>query len=129
MAVEMAAARRLFTRYAFVNNLAQLLVVRLAGRAIVAIQGPIVLAADTEPEPDVAIVRRRTPPYKEREAHAEDALLLIEVAESSLAYDRSTKLRLYAAAGIPEYWVVDCAASVSPLAFPDVSVTLAEIFA
>lgn len=127
MAVEMAAARRLFTRYAFVNNLAQLLVVRLAGRAIVAIQGPIVLAADTEP--DVAIVRRRTPPYKEREAHAEDALLLIEVAESSLAYDRSTKLRLYAAAGIPEYWVVDCAASVSPLAFPDVSVTLAEIFA
>jgi len=41
-------------------------------------------------------------PYKEREAYAEDALLLIEVAESSLAYDRSTKLRLYAAAGIPE---------------------------
>ena len=188
MAVEMAAARRLFTReeyhrigevgilkptdrvelirgeivemspigrrhYAFVNNLAQLLIVRLAGRAIVAVQGPIVLADDTEPEPDVAIIRRRPVPYKEREAHAEDALLLIEVAESSLAYDRSTKRRLYAAAGIPECWVVDCAAesvevhrtpdaggyrevshlagaaSVSPLAFPDVSVTLAEIFA
>jgi len=128
MAVEVAAARRLFTReeyhrgeivemspigrrhYAFVNNLAQLLIVRLAGRAIVSVQGPIVLAADTEPEPDVAIIRRRPVPYKEREAHAEDALLLIEVAESSLAYDRSTKLRLYAAAGIPEYWVVDCAA-------------------
>ncbi len=133
MAVEVAAARRLFTReeyhrmgevgilkstdrvelirgeivemspigrrhYAFVNNLNQLLVVRLSGRAIVAVQGPVVLADDTEPEPDVAIIRRR------------------QVAETSLAYDRSTKLRLYPA-------------SVSPLAFPDVSVTLAEIFA
>ena len=188
MAVDVAAARRLFTRgeyhrmgeagilrptdrvelirgevvemspigrrhYAFVNNLNQLLTVRLAGRAIVAVQGPIALADDTEPEPDVAIIRRRVVPYKEREAHAEDALLLIEVAESSLAYDRSTKLRLYAAAGIPEYWVVDCVAesvevhrtpdaggfrgvssvagtgTVAVQAFPDVTLTLAEIFA
>jgi Uma2 family endonuclease len=76
------------------------------------------------------------------------------VAESSLAYDRSTKLRLYAAAGIPEYWIVDCvtesvevyrtphadgyrdvtriagpAATVAPLAFPDVALVLTEIFA
>src|SRR5205814_5486319 len=80
--------------YAFVNNLSQLLIMRLGGRAIVAVQGPIALADDTEPEPD----------------HSDDALMLIEVAESSLAYDRSTKLRLYAAAGIPEYWVVDCIA-------------------
>ena len=92
---------------AFVNNFTQLLVVRLAGRAIVAVQGPVVLADDTEPEPDLAVIRRRPVPYKEREAHAEDVLLLIEVAESSLAYDRSTKLRLYAEAGIPEYWIVD----------------------
>ena len=149
--VEMSPIGR--RHYAFVNNLAQLLITRLAGRAIVAVQGPIVLADDTEPEPDLAVIRRRTPPYKEREAHAEDALLLIEVAESSLAYDRSTKLRLYAEAGIPEYWVVDCGAEsvevhrtpegggyrdTSPLAgtgtvavkaFPDVSLTLAEIFA
>jgi Uma2 family endonuclease len=189
MAVEAAAARRLFTReeyhrmaevgilkstdrvelirgeivemspigrrhYAFVNNLSQLLITLLAGRAIVAVQGPIVLADHTEPEPDLAVIRHRTPPYKEREAHAEDALLLIEVAESSLAYDRSTKVRLYATAGIPEYWVVDCVAetvdvyrtpdadgyrdvtrAVGPTAavtlqgFPDVVLTLAEIFA
>src|SRR5882724_4740252 len=140
--------------YAFVNNLNQLLALRLAGRAIVAVQGPIALADDTEPEPDVAIIRRRPVPYKEREAYAEDALLLIEVAESSLAYDRSTKLRLYAAAGIPEYWVVDCVsesievhrtphedgyrdvarvvgptATVAPQAFPDVVLVLADIFA
>ena len=139
--------------YAFVNNLTRLLVVRLTDRAIVAVQGPIVLAEDSEPEPDIAVIRHRTVPYKEREAFREDALLLIEVAESSLAYDRSTKLRLYAEAGIPEYWVVDClaesveihrgpdagryrdvsrvegAASVSPQAFPDVVLTLADIFA
>ena len=139
--------------YAFVNNLNRLLVVRLTDRAIVAVQGPIVLAEDSEPEPDIAVIRHRTVPYKEREAFREDALLLIEVAESSLAYDRSTKLRLYAEAGIPEYWVVDClaesveihrgpdagryrdvsrvegAASVSPEAFPDVVLSLADIFA
>ena len=80
-------------------------------------------------------------------------LLLIEVADASLAYDRSTKQRLYAEALIPEYWVVDCAAEaievhrdpgpegyrevrrlIAPatlalLAFPDVQVTTAEIFA
>ena len=93
-------------------------------------------------------------PYKEREAFAEDTVLLIEVAETSLRYDRSTKLRLYAESGIPEYWIVDCAAesveihrtpqadgyrdvlrvadagaTVSPQAFPDLTLTLAEIFA
>ena len=108
MAVEVAAARRLFTREEY-HRMGDLIRGELVEMSpIVAVQGPIVLAADTEP--DVAIIRRRPVPYKEREAHAEDALLLIEVAESSLAYDRSTKLRLYAAAGIPEYWVVDCAA-------------------
>jgi Uma2 family endonuclease len=92
-------------------------------------------------------------PYKEREAWAEDAFLLIEVADSSLAYDRTTKLRLYAEAGIPEYWVVDCisetvevhrapspegyrdvtrvtgAAALTLQAFPDVELTTTEIFA
>ena len=145
MAVEVAGARRLFTRQeyhrmgevgilkptdrvelirgeivemspigrrhvAFVDNLNQLLVLGLAGRAIVSVQNPVVLADDTEPQPDLSIRRRRAVPYKEREAYAEDVLLLIEVAESSLAYDRSTKLRLYAEAGVLEYWVVDCGA-------------------
>ena len=140
--------------YAFVNKLTKLLIVRLDDRAIVGVQGPIVLADDTEPEPDIAVIRNRQEPYKERGAFAEDALLLIEVAETSLAYDRSTKLRLYAEAEIPEYWVVDCVgesveihrtpygggyrdhsrvtggtATVTPQAFPDVTLTLAEIFA
>jgi Uma2 family endonuclease len=139
---------------AFVDNLGQLLIVRLAGRARVSVQGPIALSDDTEPEPDVAVYRHRTPPYKEREAYWDDAIMLIEVAESSLRYDRSTKLRLYADAGIPEYWIVDCAAeavethrspdagryrdvsrvvgataTVTLQAFPDVALSLAEIFA
>ena len=139
---------------AFVDNLSQILVARLAGRAIMSIQMPIVLSDDTEPEPDVQILRRRAVPDKEREGDASDALLVIEVAEGSLAYDRTTKLKLYAAAGIPEYWVVNCVAesievhripgadgyrdvtrvagptsTVAPLAFPDVALTLAEVFA
>jgi Uma2 family endonuclease len=138
---------------AFVDNLNCLLVRRLSDDVIVRVQGPVALADDTEPEPDLTVLRRRAVPYKDREAWAEDALLVIEVAESSLAYDRSTKPRLYAEAGIPEYWVVDCAAetvevhrapgpdgyrdvrlvagaaTLTPQAFPDVEVVTTDIFA
>ena len=149
--VEMAPIGR--RHMAFAGNLNQLLAARLAGRAIVWMQNPIVLSEDTEPQPDIAVLRRRPVPYKEREAWAEDALLIIEVADSSLAYDRSTKLRFYADAGIPEYWVVDCTAEAIEVhrgpgpegyrdvtrvagtatltlqAFPDVEVTTTDIFA
>ena len=57
---------------------------------------PVALADDTEPQPDFTVLRRRAVAYKDREAWAEDAVLVIEVAESSLADDRSTKPRLYA---------------------------------
>ena len=93
---------------AFVGNLSQLLSMRFAERAVVWTQNPIILTDDTEPQPDVTVLRRRAPSYRERDAYAEDVLLLIEVADTSLAYDRTTKLRLYAEAGIPEYWIVDC---------------------
>ena len=138
---------------AFVNNLTALLVVRLAGRAIVSVQNPVALSELSEPQPDLAICRRRDVPYKEREPWGEDTLLLIEVSDTSIRYDRTTKLGLYAETGIPEYWVVDCttesidvhraphadgypdvtrvpgASTVSPQAFPDVILSLAEIFA
>jgi Uma2 family endonuclease len=138
---------------AFIDNLSRLLILRLADDAIVSVHGPLALADDTEPEPDLVVLRRRDVPYKEREAWAEDALLVIEVAESSLAYDRSTKMRLYAEVGIPEYWVVDCAAETVEVhrgpgpdgyrdvsqvaggamltlqAFPGVELTPADIFA
>ena len=138
---------------AFAGNLNQLLVTRLAGRAIVWMQNPIVLTEDSEPQPDVVVLRRGAVSYKERDAWGEDTLLLIEVADTSLAYDRSTKLRLYAEAGIPQYWVVDCNAEAIEVyrtpgpegyrditrvagtatlrlqAFPDVELTTVEIFA
>jgi len=118
---------------AFVNNLTQLLVTRLAGRAIVSVQNPVALADDSEPQPDLAVVRRRAVPYKEAEIVTDDVLLLVEVAESSLACDRSTKLRLYAEAGVAEYRVVDGAAERIEVhrtaEFPDVTLTLAEVFA
>ena len=57
------------------------------------------LSDDSEPQPDLEILRRRS--YEEQTPGVEDTLLLIEVAESSLSYDRSVKLRLYAEAGIP----------------------------
>ena len=138
---------------AFVNNLTRLLVIHLADRAVVSVQNPLALSGDTEPQPDLAMLRRRVPPYKDVEPVTEDVLLLVEVAESSLASDRSTKLRLYAEAGISEYWLVDAVAervevyrgpaagayretarvtapaTLSPQAFPDVAVPVAELFA
>jgi Uma2 family endonuclease len=138
---------------AFVGNLNQRLAGRLSGRAIVWMQNPIVLTDDSESQPDISVLRQRSVSYKEREADAQDVLALIEVSDSSLAYDRTTKMRLYAEAGIPEYWVVDCTAesveihrapgpggyrdvrlvvgnaTVTLQAFPDVQLTTAEIFA
>ena len=64
---------------AFVDNLNRLLVTRLAGRAIVSIQNPVVLADDTEPQPDIAVKRLRPVPYKEREAFADVALTTAEI--------------------------------------------------
>ena len=149
--VKMTSPGRL--HQAFVDNLTQLLVVRLVGRAIVSVQSPVVLSDDTEPQPDLKVIRKRALPYKVREAHADDVLLLIEVSDTSLRYDRSTKLGLYAEFGIPEYWVVDCndesvevhrsphalgyrevtrvtgTGTVALQAVPDVVLTLAGIFA
>lgn len=70
-------------------------------------QLPLTLGEATEPEPDLAVVAGEPRDY--RNAHPTTALLVVEVAESSLAFDRSVKSRLYAGAGIPEYWIVDLA--------------------
>jgi Uma2 family endonuclease len=78
---------------------------------IVSIQSPIQMGDRTEPEPDVALLRGRpdgyrTPPLPS----AADVLLIIEVADSSLRYDREVKLPMYASQGVPEVWIVDLAA-------------------
>ena len=80
---------------------------RLAGRAIVSVQNPIRLSPFSEPEPDIAILRLRPDFYETSKARPEDVLLLIEIADSSLDYDRRDKLPRYAVAGIIEVWIVN----------------------
>jgi Uma2 family endonuclease len=72
---------------------------------VVRVQGPLDLGLISQPEPDVAVVRGTIRDYAK--AHPNSALLVVEVAESSLAYDRSIKASLYASAGIPDYWVLN----------------------
>ena len=75
--------------------------------ALVAVQNPVRLDAYSEPEPDVILLRPRADGYRASHPGAADVLLLVEVSESSLQYDRSVKLPLYARFGVPEVWIVD----------------------
>src|SRR5262249_47960652 len=86
-----------------VDRLNALFVRALGDRARVRVQQPFVANDDSEPEPDVAIVPSRSYSH----GHPDRAFLIIEVAESSLAYDRETKAPLYAASGVDEFWIVD----------------------
>jgi len=68
-------------------------------------EGPLGLDDDSEPEPDLAVVRGTRADY--REDHPARPVLIVEVAESSLAFDRAQKGSLYARAGIADYWIVN----------------------
>lgn len=72
-------------------------------------QGPLALGEDSEPEPDVAVVRGE--PLDYLDAHPTSALLAVEVADTSLMKDRLTKAALYAQHGISEYWILNLAAA------------------
>ena len=124
---------------------------RLHGTAIVRVQSSITLGEYGEPEPDLTLLRFRADFYAESDETPEDILLIVEVADSSEAYDRRTKGPLYARFGIPDYWLVDLnrdlvtvyrdptpngyassrvyprGESVSPLAFPDLTVAVDDI--
>ncbi len=90
-----------------VKRLLHLLVNRLQKKALVSVQDPIVLDDYTEPQPDLILLKWRDDYYAEQLPNAEDALVIIEVADTTLHYDRQEKLPRYAAAGIPEVWIVD----------------------
>ena len=92
---------------ACMRRLTNLLPRLLHGKALVSIQDPIVLNDDTEPEPDVAVVKRRDDAYVEAHPRPDNVLLLIEVADTSLENDKEIKLPRYAAAGISEVWIVN----------------------
>ena len=79
----------------------------LYDRANVRGREPITLFANSEPEPDVVIARKKDDNYLSAHPTAEDIILVIEISDSTLKYDRETKLSLYAEAGVNNYWIVN----------------------
>ncbi len=86
-----------------VSNLMEVLVLALAGRARVRCQSPFAASDDSEPQPDIYVTALGDYWHE----HPSRAFIAIEVAQSSLAYDRSEKALLYGMSEIDEYWVVD----------------------
>jgi Uma2 family endonuclease len=127
----------------------------LGRRVTIVAQGPLRLSApgraQANPQPDILVLKRRDDFYRHANPTAADVLLVIEVSDSTLAYDRDTKAPMYARAGIPEYWIVDLTGSrllvyreprdgvyrsvealtgehsVSPIAFPEIAIAVADI--
>jgi len=136
---------------ACVANLNKRLVTGVGDRALVWVQGPARLAIDSVPEPDLALLRSHS--YRRGAPRPDDVLLVVEVAESSLRYDQTVKLPLYAGAGVPEYWIVSVEGEwievcrspageryrersraargdvIVPVAFPDVRISVDDVFA
>ncbi|MGH2718992.1 MAG: Uma2 family endonuclease [Actinomycetota bacterium] len=136
-----------------VGRLTMILAPRLSGRAIVWVQNPVNLSDLSQPQPDLSVLSPRGDFYGEGKPRPADTLLLIEVADSSLDFDRSVKAPLYAATGVPELWIVDVGARaievyrvpgpdgyaerrilvagqerIAPEAFRDVEVSVEDVF-
>ncbi len=77
------------------------------GRARVRVQNPVRLSRYSEPQPDLTLLRSREDCYRSHHPRAEDVLLIVEVAASSLRFDREKKVPLYTRHGVPEVWLVD----------------------
>ena len=103
--IEMSPIGRRHT--ACVNRLNSVFSQLLGKKVIVAVQNPILLNNLSEPEPDIALLKPRTDFYESGHPQPQDIFLLIEVADSSIEYDRDVKIPLYASSGITEVWLVD----------------------
>ena len=134
-----------------VDEAVYLFTIQLGERARVRSQNPVRLASNREFQPDVSILRWREDKYLSGHPVPEDVLLLLEVSDSTLDYDRNVKLAIYAEAEIPETWIANIpdqvvevdtlpsdgvyqmrqvfsvGESVIPLAFPDVSLPVSRI--
>jgi Uma2 family endonuclease len=91
--------------FSCVNRLNRMLVMNVGDEAIVSVQNPVRLNDYNEPQPDLTVIRPRD--YRESLPMPEDVLLLIEVSDTTLAYDRGVKLPLYARTGVGEVWIVN----------------------
>lgn len=135
------------------NRLTRLFFIAVGDLAVVSVQNPVTLPLRSEPQPDITLLKpgfdSAEPP---RTPLPQDVLLLVEVADTTLSYDRRTKLPLYARAGIVETWIVDLRAqsiesfrapsadgyaqrqvyakgsSISPAQLPAISIRLDELF-
>jgi Uma2 family endonuclease len=92
-----------------VRRLNRLFAAALRGVAITDVQNPVVLGEHDAPQPDVVLLAPRADAYLEHPG-APDTLLVVEVADTSLAYDRDVKVPRYARAAVPEVWLVDLTA-------------------
>ena len=134
-----------------VMRLVSLLSRMFGQRALLNVQNPVQLDDATLPQPDVVLLRPRDDFYGQRHPGPEDTLLLIEVSDTTLTYDRRVKTALYSAAGVMEYWIINLqkrqievyrepqsegyrtttryapGEMLSPLAFPDINLKVDEI--
>ena len=134
-----------------VTYLTEVFAVRSRGRWLTRVQNPLRLSEESEPQPDLLLVKPCADFYRKRHPAPEDVYLLVEVSETSLEVDRDEKLPAYGRAGIPEAWLVDlneetvevyrephfsgyasrtvlrAGQKVAPQAFPDVAVDMAEL--
>jgi Uma2 family endonuclease len=90
-----------------VDQLALLLGAAMTGRGHVRVRNPLRLDEHSEPQPDISVLTPRADFYKSRHPRASDALLVVEVADTSLRFDRDDKIPLYARHGIREVWLID----------------------
>lgn len=136
-----------------VINANRLFFTMLGDRAVISPQNPVVIRPRSEPQPDLLLLRPRAVSYSQELPTSEDVMLAVEVADTTVRFDRVVKARLYARAGIAEFWLcltmdgavevyrgpgADGYASVrlhgpgqivSPLAFPDVGFPVTDFFA
>lgn len=144
--IEMAA---IGSRHAGAVNRLTRLFACLGDRAIVAVQNPVRLGDLSEPQPDLTLLRWRSDFYEAAHPTPADVLLLIEVSDSTMSWDRTVKQALYAAAGITEMWDVGLrglevatdpgpdgycnlrpvgpGGHVTPLAFPDLTLAAVDL--
>ncbi len=137
---------------ASVDRFNHLMLPPLQGRAIVRVQGPARLNDVSEPQPDISLLKWRDNFYRRGHPSPTDILLLIEVSDTTVEYDRNAKLSAYARAGIPEVWIVSRqdrrieaytspsegtysnvrhagpTETIAPQAFPDVTLEVGQFF-
>ncbi|MFB2837872.1 Uma2 family endonuclease [Floridanema evergladense] len=134
-----------------VNWLNRLFSASLGSRALLSVQNPVRLNERTEPQPDIALLIPRADFYSQKHPQPQEVLLIIEVSDTTIEYDREVKIPLYAATGIVEVWIVSLAEelievyrqplansyadisqfrrgeNVSPLSFSDVILSVDEV--